>query len=312
MMAEELAGAQAPDEAPDEAGAPPRSLREALEGAFDAVGTAPDEAGAESPAHVPDAPDAETSAQAGAPPAPAVADARADAEARRGAERLGRLEAVLAPRRERFQLAGLDEAQAVQQLLAAHDFLERDPVGALAYLGRQSGVDWNELARRVQGAPGQTPAQAQIQASALEPLAAEVASLSQAFARREAREAEASARTHLAAVDAFAADPGRVHLGAASERMSQLLRLGAATTLEEAYEQACWADPRLRPRMIEAESQARAAAAGSAARAAGLATAAAARHASGSVTGAPTPGARPGAAPSLREELSRAFDAFAA
>ena len=229
------------------------------------------------------------------------------AQWQQGAERLNRLDAILAPRSERFRLAGLDDVQAIQMLFAAQDFLDRDPVNALVYLGRQSGVDWGELVRHVQGDTAREQPQVP---PGLAPLVAQVQSLAQAWAQRERHEAVSARAEQLHQVEAFASEGRNIYFDNVRERMGQLIRAGQASSLQEAYEQACWSDPQVRPLMIQSEDRERAAAAQAAARA----KARDARHASGSVTGSPTPGVTSGGgpAPTLREELSRAFDAFAA
>lgn len=223
------------------------------------------------------------------------------------AERFNRLDAVLGPRSERFRLAGMDEAQAVQALLAAQDFLERDPAGALLYLGRQSGVNWQTLFAQLQGQPqGQRPALP----PEMQQLAGQVQTLTQTVQQRERADSERQNSEYRQHIEAFKADPKNIYFDNVLPRMSQLLASRQATNLPDAYEQACWADPQVRPLMIQAQTAERTAAVQAEAKA----KAQAARYASGSITGSPTPGAKPGQggpAPSLRDELSRQFDTFA-
>lgn len=224
-------------------------------------------------------------------------------------ERLNRLDAVLAPRQEQFRLAGLDDVRAIETLFAAQDYLQRDPASALIYLGRQSGVNWQAVfaqlqGQRPQGQPAPMPPQ-------LAPLVSHVQSLTTLVAQQQAAAESQKMQGHLDAVSQFAADPKHVYFENVRGRMRALIHSETAKDLEDAYQQACWSDPQIRPLMIQAQDQERQAAATAAA----SAKAAQARHASGSITGSPTPGATPGgrgpASATLRDAISAAWDEHA-
>lgn len=224
------------------------------------------------------------------------------------AERLNRLDAILAPRSERFRLAGLNEVQAIEALFAAQDLLERNPVEALLYLGRQSGVDWRAVFQRLSGAPQTAPQGGPAYSPDVANLQRQVQALTQTFQQREQQQQEAERQGHLSEINSFAADPKNLYFENVREAMAGFLRSGQAATLPEAYEMACWANPQVRPLMQQATAQQQQAEA----RAQAAQKAAQARQASGSVTGSPIPGAGSGGpAPTLREELARAFDSFA-
>jgi hypothetical protein len=118
-------------------------------------------------------------------------------------------------------------------------------------------------------------------------------------------------RPHLDAVAQFASDPANVYFENVRGRMRTLIQTGQARDLPDAYQQACWSDPQVRPLMLQQQQQAQAQAAEAAARA----RAAGARHASGSITGSPAPGATPGRgglpAVDLREQLLQSWDEHA-
>jgi hypothetical protein len=216
-------------------------------------------------------------------------------------ERLNRLETILAPRRERMQLAGLDDARAIEALFAAQDYLERDPAGGLAWLARQYGVDLNRLR---QGQPEQA-AQPPMH-PAVARLAEQVGAMQGALAEQQ-RAAEQAQRARAdAELQAFRADPSNLYFDNARDDMAALLKTGRAATLKDAYDRAVWANPETRTLVIAHEEDQRRSAAEQAARE----RTQAARHAAGSITGPPQPGASPmnaGPAPSLRDELARAF-----
>ena len=213
-------------------------------------------------------------------------------------ERLNRLDAVLGPRRERFQLAGLDEVQAIQALLAAQDLLDRDPIGGLATLAQRYGVN---LAQLAQTAPGQAAQQPPMH-PALQQLTSQVQSLQNALAQRDQSHASQIAQQYVSEVEAFRADPANMYFDNVRDEMVALLNGGRAQNLQEAYDQAVWANKETRVLVQSAQEAQRAQEV--------QARAKAARHAGGSINGSPAPGSSPanaGPAPTLRDELNRAF-----
>lgn len=231
------------------------------------------------------------------------------AQWQQGAERLNRLDAVLRPRQEQFHLAGVDDVRAIETLFAAQDFLNRDPIEALIYLGRQSGVNWQALGARLQGHPARA-AQAQPGLpQELAPLANQVQALTQWAQAQQQSAGQARMQGHLDQVQTFASDPNNLYFENVKGRMSHLIRSGAATDLADAYSQACWADPEVRPLMLQAQQREQQQAAAQAAK---LKTRDA-RYSSGSVVGSPSPGASPGAGgpkhQSVRGALADAWDA---
>ncbi len=91
---------------------------------------------------------------------------------------------------------------------------------------------------------------------------------------------------------------------------------GSAKTLAEAYERAIWANPEIRPLLMQEQAdKTSGAAAKKATEEAARQKAADAKRSSGSVTGAPTPGAvapNGGAKASIREELLAARESLGA
>ena len=217
------------------------------------------------------------------------------------AERFNALDSILAPRRERLQIAGLSEAQAVQALFAAQDMLERQPVEAIAYLARQYGVDLRQYAQ-----PGQTPAAQQQVHPDLQRLFSEVNTLKGALAQQQQSATHAAQSQHIQTIAQFQADPKNIYFENVRPQMAELLRSRQAPDLQTAYDMATWASPEIRPLLLRTQQDQVAATA----RAAASAKVTAARHASGSIVGSPSPGSSPvnGApANSIRDELAQAF-----
>lgn len=146
------------------------------------------------------------------------------------------LEQVIAPHRQKWAVAGVDEATAVKQLLAASDWLERDPTTAIAYLAKQYGV--NALptgTAQPQAQPesiGQTPQLTALQQE-LQDLKQQIASQSEAGL--------------VSQIEAFKNDPKNLYFENVREDMAALINAGKAKTLEEAYDMSCWMRPDIRP-----------------------------------------------------------------
>jgi len=231
---------------------------------------------------------------------------RGKAQWQSGAERLNRLDAILGPRTDQIRMRGLDEAQAIQALFAAQDLLDRDPIDGLRRLARTYGVDLRALATGAPQQPGGAPAPQAQPPAHLEALARDVETLKGALAQQRQRTEAARLAGIQDQIAAFAADPANLYFENVRDRMSALLRAGAAKDVADAYQQATWADPDVRAALLRQAETSRQAAASDAARA----KAAQARHASGSVTGSPSPGSSPGRggpAPTLRDELMSAW-----
>lgn len=222
------------------------------------------------------------------------------------AQRFNRLDALLSPRQDRFRLAGISEEQALQQLFAAQDFLERDPVQGLLHLARSSGVSLQHLA---QAMGGQQPLQQQAQLPPqLQQLVQKVQTLEQAQQQQLQSAQQQGQSAAQREIEAFAADPANLYFANVREQMGQLIRSGQASDLKSAYEAATWAHPEIRPLLIRDQTQA----ATAEQQRQQQQRAAQARQASGSITGSPAPGSSgPGAgpAPTLRAELERAWTA---
>lgn len=228
------------------------------------------------------------------------------------AERLNRLDAILAPRAERFRSVGVSEDQAVGQLMAAQDYLDRDPINAIAHLARMYGVDLRGYAQgggqqqAQQAQPGQLhPAIQQAIQQAVEPLKS-------ALTQQQQQSEHATRSGYNDQVQAFASDPANVYFENVRGEMGELIRSGLAKDLPDAYQKAVWANPEIRPLMLKQQQDQSAAQAQEAARA----KAAQARHASGSVIGSPSPGATPGGGSnpnaSVLDDLRSAWNEHAA
>lgn len=234
----------------------------------------------------------------------------AKAEWGRKGERLNRFDELIAPRRERLALSGLDEFSAIQTLFAAQDLLERNPVEGLTYLARSYGVNLANMAPQM-SAPGQAQAPL-LPDAALQPFMQRVQTLEQEIAQQRQAAEAATLATYTSEIQAFRSDPAHVYFDNVQEDMLALLQSGRVQTLKDAYEAAIWASPVVRPILIKEQSaQAQRAQAETAQRE----RAASAKRAAGSVTGAPGSAASPPAGNpngSIKDDLRAAWEEHAA
>lgn len=148
------------------------------------------------------------------------------------------LEEVIAPYRQKWTVNGVDEATAVKQLLAASDWLDKDPANAIAYLARQYGVNTGGQPQ-AQPHPQRAPAQMG-QASEYQTLQAELAQIKAQLAQTQQAPLEAE-------IAAFQNDPAHLYFENVKADMALLLEGGRAQTLKEAYDMACYMNPEIRP-----------------------------------------------------------------
>jgi hypothetical protein len=157
---------------------------------------------------------------------PAVKDAivRREAEVSNGFKSYGErvqshkeIESMLAPRREVFQRYGLNDAQAIERLMVVSDGLSRNPAGTLAFLAQQFGVQPQQVFSNLQGAPSQEQIESYVQQR-----------IDAALAQTEVQRFEAKAPEHYGLVKGL---------------MAQLLQQGAASSMQDAYRQACLHHP---------------------------------------------------------------------
>ena len=157
---------------------------------------------------------------------------------------------IMAPFKGDFERAGMDDVGAVRQLLAAHDYLRKDPRNAIAWLANQYGVDM--------GAIGNDPASedefADPQVKALQQQVAQLTGFIQNQQTQQQSHEQASTQSFI---DQFAAEtdvngnPAHPHFEKVRNVMGTLISNNNATDLKTAYEMAVYADPELRKTELE-------------------------------------------------------------
>lgn len=150
-------------------------------------------------------------------------------------ERLNKFDALIAPHRDRLQLAQQDEFGYVQALIKADEMLRTNPVQALVQIAAMYGVNLN----------GQTPPQ---QAQQPQPQQAVTPQAIQQLVQAElARQNEERDRAqYVSEWESFRTSADHPYAENVKLAMAALLREGTATDLNDAYDQACWANKEVR------------------------------------------------------------------
>lgn len=182
--------------------------------------------------------------------------------------------AIMEPHASYFQQRGIDPQQGAASVMQIYRALEANPLETLQWLAQNYRVNLGapapapqQQAPAAQGQEGnpssQTGQQFQIEdhpafrqvRDELNRLREEHAKVSRSVHNNErmavARQyAEASAE-----VQRFISDPDnpKPHFDAVREEMSHLLQAGKAKTIPEAYDMACWMNPKVRTLMQEAD-----------------------------------------------------------
>lgn len=152
------------------------------------------------------------------------------------AERFNKIDAVIAPHRDRLTLSGVEESVYIGRLAQADKMLTENPYQAIQEVARMYGIDLNQIAG---GSPQQAfqPAQDPQISTLLEEVQALRAERQQEITQRQTSEQQAA----LAQIEAFATDPAHPYFDNVKTEIGALLQAGSAKDLQEAYDMACHA-----------------------------------------------------------------------
>ena len=152
---------------------------------------------------------------------------------------------IMQPFKGDFERAGMDDVGAVRQLLAAHDYLRKDPANAINWLASQYGVDI--------GAIGNDPAlEDEFADPQVKQLQQQVAQLTGFIQNQQTQQQSHEQASTQSFIDQFAAEtdasgnPAHPHFETVRSVMGSLISSGNATDLKSAYEAAVYANPELR------------------------------------------------------------------
>lgn len=163
------------------------------------------------------------------------------------AKRHEEIEQVLAPRRAEFQRFGItSDAQAINTLFAWEQAVRSNPHQAIAQLAKSYGVDLSTFAQAPQ-AQGENELPAQ-----LRPVVDQFGNVVQRVDAVSQRLDQYERDRTQEAIQSFAKD--KPHFERVRTLMGQIMAGGGATTLEDAYQKAIYADPETRS-LIQKEEQ---------------------------------------------------------
>ena len=152
---------------------------------------------------------------------------------------------IMAPFKSQFERAGMDDVGAVRQLLAAHDYLRKDPANAINWLASQYGVDI--------GAIGNDPAlEDEFADPQVKQLQQQVAQLTGFIQNQQTQQQSHEAASTQSFIDQFSQEtdasgnPMHPHFEQVRSVMGSLISSGNATDLKSAYDMAVYANPELR------------------------------------------------------------------
>jgi hypothetical protein len=191
--------------------------------------------------------------------------------------------------------------EAMRQMMQFARMSVDNPVALAEHILRARGIDPRAaFAGQPQGPqPGTQDPQAilaQLVDQRLQPVVAQ-------FEQQKAQAEQQQNQQLESTISQFAADPKRPFFNDVRFHMGQLIQAGAAKSLEEAYEQATWANPAIRAHLLETQREATEKANAAQVQKAKLATRA-------SVNGSPLEGAQPpgGRAKTARDAVLQAYE----
>ncbi|MCA3704257.1 MAG: hypothetical protein INF12_14640 [Methylobacterium sp.] len=159
---------------------------------------------------------------------------------------------------QRLRLNGVEPGRYVSQLIAADEFLRTKPQEAIRWIAQNYGINLDALGAQPQGQQQPYDPVAPIVQQYVAPLYEKIQAYEQA--QQQAKQAQA-----IAAIDAFRNDPANAHFAEVEADMVERLPIyqrknpsaSYAELLKAAYEDAVYANPQTRAKVL-ADQQARA------------------------------------------------------
>ena len=156
---------------------------------------------------------------------------------------------IMKPHMDDFSRAGMDEVGAVRQLLAAHDYLRKDPKQAIQWLAKNYGVDMSEV--------GLDTAEDDYADPQVKALQQQVAQLQGFLNQQQQTQMQSVQQNTQSMIDQFAGEkdangnPKHPHFSEVRDRMGVLIQGNQAPDLATAYDMAVYADPKLRQSLMD-------------------------------------------------------------
>lgn len=150
------------------------------------------------------------------------------------------LEQILATREQAWAMNGMTKVQAVNQLLAISDYASANPEAFIREFAKGRGIDLTQAVTN----EGETYVDPQIAA-----IQQELQATRQQIQQRDQQQNEAI-------INSFKAEAGHEHFDDVRLHMAALLQAGKAKDMNDAYDQAVWANPETRGKLLAAQQSA--------------------------------------------------------
>jgi hypothetical protein len=155
------------------------------------------------------------------------------------------LKSILGPRQHLLAAEYGSVANGLQTLFSLSEFAAKDAPGFVKWFAQQRGIDLSSLAGTPAGQP-QVSADPTIAA-----LQQQIGSLTTEIQTAKQQREQAEQVELGRQIDAFKADPKHVHFEAVRAHMAALMQSGAAKDMQDAYDQAVYANPETRRLVME-------------------------------------------------------------
>lgn len=177
----------------------------------------------------------------------------------------GELETFISPHVERWNLNGVQPTQVIQQLVAAQDFLNRNPVEGLKWLAKSYGLDLAQLAQASVSNGQQASNQPDPQ------IYHEIQTLRAQLQAIQEEKTNGAINSTISEIESFATEMGangvplRPYFEDVAEEIGKWIQIvrqskpDAANrdVLNEAYDRAVWANPDTRNAMLQMQAKAK-------------------------------------------------------
>jgi hypothetical protein len=160
---------------------------------------------------------------------------------------------ALEPFREAFVREAGSMESAVAQLGQFHQASLTNPTGLALHILQARGIDPRQFAAQILGQQPQGGTPPQPQAPDINSVVAQA--VQQAIAPIQQRFEQTDQQQTLSVIETFRADPKHPFFEDVKVHMGHLLRAGVAKDLQDAYDQATWANPVIRQHLTSAQAE---------------------------------------------------------
>ena len=164
-------------------------------------------------------------------------------------EELKKFRSVIEPYKYLFQ--GVDESQAIKNLLNAQAYLSKDPVEGIKWLMKSYGVDEKQFSA------DETQEYVDPEIKALKDQIKQLQSQSESSIREAEQRRQQAMLAEIAQFRDAEADGKPLHpyFNAVQSVMAGLMQSGRATSLQDAYQQAVWSHPEYRDSEVDRKAK---------------------------------------------------------